>query len=532
MVVVLLVALLMAMLGATGAGQSTSPVTSAPTSAPPTLSSSPAPVATGSPASVSGIGGQTLSASATAGLDPDGARIRVTGTGYDTSKGIYVSFCVLPPPGQLPTPCGGGIDLTGAGGSTVWVSSDPPAYAAGLATPYGPGGTFEVTITARAALNDTIDCRVVTCAVVTRNDHTRTDDRSQDVFIPLGFAGPAPSVGAPPSVTPSLSPTAAPSGPATPVPTGTATDPVAGCGPSTAVLDTNAIDPITPAPVPVLPVTVHSDDGRDVTVTDVSRILPVNLYGSIAEIVFSLGLGANVVGRDTATTFDAAKDLPVVTNASTDLSAEAILGLDPSVVLADDSIGPPEALQQLRDSGIPVVMLPALQDLDTVPQHIQDIADALGVPDAGRQLVARVDQQITDAEGAITHPATPLSIAFLYIRGSAGVYLITGSGAGPDAMIGAIGAVDAGTELGIQGFKPITSESLIAAAPDVILILTDSLKSAGGIDGLLKIPGIAQTPAGEHRRIVDMDDGVLLNFGTRTGAAIRALAKAVYQPCG
>jgi iron complex transport system substrate-binding protein len=478
-----------------------------------------------------GAGGQTLTVSATNDLDPAGVIVTATGSGYDTSKGIYVSFCVVPQPGQLPTPCGGGMDLTGSGGGTVWVSSNPPIYATGLTTPYGPRGTFSVQLTVEAALDATTDCRVVACAVVTRNDHTRTEDRSQDVFVPVTFSGtalsPAPS---PPATAPATTPAASPVG--SPSASGTTTDPAAGCGPSTAAVDAITIDPITPPPTPVLPVTVHSADGRDVTVTDVSRILPVNLYGSIAEIVFSLGLGANVVGRDIATTFDAAKDLPLVTTAGTDLSAETILGLDPTVILADDSIGPPEALQQLRDSGIPVVMLPSLQTLDGVSDHIRSVAAALGVPDAGEQLVTRVDQQIATAKAAVSVPATPLSIAFLYIRGSAGVYLITGAGAGPDAMIEAIGGVDAGAQLGISGFKPITSEALIGAAPDVILILTDSLKSVGGVDGLLKLPGIAQTPAGEHRRIVDMDDGVLLNFGTRTGAAITALAKAVYQPCG
>ena len=478
-----------------------------------------------------GAGGQTLTVSATTGLDPAGTTVTVTGSGYDISKGIYVSFCVVPPPGQLPTPCGGGIDLSGAGGGTVWVSSNPPVYATGLTTPYGPGGTFDVGLKVQAALNATTDCRVVACAVVTRNDHTRTSDRSQDVFVPVSFLGTAPSPA--PSTGVGASPGAqASSLVGSPTASGTSTDPAAGCGPSTAIVDTNGIDPITPSPVPVMPVTVHSADGRDVTITDVSRILPVNLYGSIAEIVFSLGLGANVVGRDTSTTFDAAKALPLVTSAGHDLSAEPILGLNPSVILADDSIGPPEVLQQLRDSGIPVVMLPSQQTLQGVPDHIRSIAAALGVPDAGEQLVARVDQQIAAAEAAVPVPATPLSIAFLYIRGSAGVYLITGAGAGPDAMIEAIGAQDAGSQLGISGFRPITSEALIGAAPDVIVILTDSLKSVGGIDGLLKLPGIAQTPAGEHRRIVDMDDGVLLNFGTRTGAAIAALAKAVYQPCG
>ncbi|MCY7416899.1 MAG: ABC transporter substrate-binding protein [Chloroflexi bacterium] len=483
--------------------------------------------------SATGAGGQTLTVSAVSDLDPAGVKVSVTGSGYDMGKGIYVSFCVIPPPGTLPTPCGGGIDLTGSGGGTVWISSNPPIYATGLTTPYGLNGSFSVQLTVEAALDDTIDCRLVACAVVTRNDHTRSDDRSQDVIVPVTFRGTPPS----PGIT--VSPTAIASEPAssplrsgTPVGSGTPVDRAAGCGPSTALIDTAAIDPISPVPVPALPVTVRSEDGRDVTVTDVRRILPVNLYGSIAEIVFSLGLGANVVGRDIATTFDAAKDLPLVTTAGTDLSAEAILALNPSVILADDSIGPPEVLQQMRDSGIPVVMLPSLQTLDGISDHIRSIAAALGVPDAGNQLVARTEQQIAVATTSVVAPQTPLSIAFLYIRGSAGVYLITGSGAGPDAMIGSIGAVDAGAQLGIGGFKPITSEALIGAAPDVILILTDSLKSVGGIDGLLKLPGIAQTPAGEHRRIVDMDDGVLLNFGTRTGAAIKALAKAVYQPCG
>jgi hypothetical protein len=91
-------------------------------------------------ATAEGGAGQTLSVSKATDLDPAGEVVTVTGSGYDDSKGIYVSFCVLPPPGQKPTPCAGGIDLTGSGGSTIWISSDPPAYAKGLTTPFGPGG--------------------------------------------------------------------------------------------------------------------------------------------------------------------------------------------------------------------------------------------------------------------------------------------------------------------------------------------------------------------------------------------------------
>jgi iron complex transport system substrate-binding protein len=299
----------------------------------------------------------------------------------------------------------------------------------------------------------------------------------------------------------------------------------------TATVD-DVVRPLDPLPVPVLPATVTDADGRPVTVTDVARILPVNLYGSIAEIVFSLGLGDRVIGRDTSTTFPEAIGLPLVTVNGHDLSAEAILELDPSVVLADSSIGPSEVFDQLRAAGVTVVMLDELQTIEDVPAHIRSIAAALGVTEAGERLIARTEREIETATASVVAPADPPSIAFLYLRGPAGIYLITGEGAGPDAMIEAIGARDAGAALGVSGFKAITSEALINAAPDVILVLTESLDSVGGVEGLLSIPGVAQTPAGEQRRIVDMDDGVLLNFGTRTGAAIEALAEAVYQRCG
>ncbi|MFY1698011.1 MULTISPECIES: heme/hemin ABC transporter substrate-binding protein [unclassified Solwaraspora] len=308
-------------------------------------------------------------------------------------------------------------------------------------------------------------------------------------------------------------------------PTGTAVS----CGPVTATVADADVTPLDPAPTPVLPVTVTDAAGDRVTVTDASRILAVNLYGSIAEIVFSLGLGDRVVGRDTSTDFPAAADLPVVTPGGHDLSTEAIMSLDPSVVLLDDSIGPPEVLDQLRTAGIPVVRIGDEQSLAAVPVHIREVAAALGVADAGETLVARVDGEIAAARDGVDPDADRPRVAFLYLRGTAGVYLMGGKGAGSDAMIDAAGGEDAGTAIGLERFRPLTSEGLINAAPDVILVMTKGLESVGGVDGLVAMPGVAQTPAGQQRRVVDMDDTVLLNFGTRTGRAIQALARAIHE---
>lgn len=290
--------------------------------------------------------------------------------------------------------------------------------------------------------------------------------------------------------------------------------------------DPKVIDPVAENVTPALPVTVTDASGTKVTVTNADRIIAVSLSGTLAEIVFTLGLGHRVVGRDIASTFHAAADLPVITSGH-DLAAEPVLKLDPTLLLIDASVGPPEVIEQIRAAGVTVVTIPEAWSLDDVAPRITAVADALGVPEQGKQLVARTRQQIDQAlASAPTGP--PLRIAFLYVRGSAGVYLLAGKGSGADSMIEAIGAEDAGTAIGISKFRPLTSEGLILAAPDVILVMTDGLASVGGVDGLLKLPGVAQTPAGQHRRIVAMDDSALLSFGPRTGEMVQALAAAVY----
>jgi iron complex transport system substrate-binding protein len=311
---------------------------------------------------------------------------------------------------------------------------------------------------------------------------------------------------------------------------GAAASAVSTCGPSTMRV-TREVTAIEPAPEPRLPVTVRSADGKDVTVRSADRVLALNMYGSLAEIVYGLGLGGRLVGRDASTTFHGAGHLPLVTTNGHDLSAESILRLNPTVVIADAGIGPAEAMDQLRASGIPVVLIGDEQTLSAIGEHITAVAEALGVPAAGKALRAKVDGEIRAGRNTTTASSRPPRIAFLYLRGTAGVYLIGGEGAGSDALIVAIGGVDAGTAAGLSGFRPLTSEGMINAAPDVILVMTKGLESVGGVRGLVKLPGIAQTPAGRHRRVVDADDGSLLTFGVRTGWIIEALATAVHRPC-
>ncbi|RZS44604.1 iron complex transport system substrate-binding protein [Herbihabitans rhizosphaerae] len=300
-------------------------------------------------------------------------------------------------------------------------------------------------------------------------------------------------------------------------------------GPATARIADEDVRPIATGVQPRLPVTVRSHDGAEVRITSVDRIVAVDLYGTLGEIVFSLGLGRHLVGRDSATGFPSAAHVPVVTSGGHDLNAEAILDLNPTVVLTDTSIGPPEVQQQLRASGIPVVYFNPRRTLAAVPDHIRSVAAALGVPDVGEKLIASVNGEIAAARALATPGTRPPRLTFLYVRGSAGVYLMAGPGSGADEMIKAVGAVDVGTDIKLgKPFVSITSEGLLNAAPDVILVMSAGLASVGGIDGLLRVPGVAQTPAGQARRIVDIDDTDLLSFGPRVGRTITALATVLY----
>lgn len=304
--------------------------------------------------------------------------------------------------------------------------------------------------------------------------------------------------------------------------TSTAGQPAAGVSP--------AVETLGATPIPALPVTVTGADGVESTITDVSRILP--LWGSLSEIVFGLGLGDQVVGRDVSTTFAGTDALPVVTEGH-DVSAESVLSLRPTIVLAQTDTGPPEALEQIRAAGVPVVVVDTAYGIPEIGERVMTVAGALGVPGAGEELAGRVAASIDAAREASVPDgggSGPL-VAFVYLRGSAGVYLFGGPGSGVDTMIEAAGGVDAGTRQGLtQPFTPLTAEAMVAAAPEVLLVTTTGLESVGGTEGLLAMPGIAQTPAARAARVVAVEDGLLYSFGVRTADAIGELARGIHAP--
>jgi iron complex transport system substrate-binding protein len=270
--------------------------------------------------------------------------------------------------------------------------------------------------------------------------------------------------------------------------------------------------------------TISQEDVRSISLTstpvlNVSRV--VVLANGVAEIIQSLNAQAIIVGRDISSTEDSLTDIPIVTSGHQVLP-EKVIALKPDLVLIDASTGPKAAIDAIKAAGISVVETPESWSLKDLPIKVRAVGQAIGAQDQAEELVKQLNQSIKIA--AVKNSPR---VAFLYLRGTSSVYLIGGAGSGADSLLTAIGAIDVGAQTLDRPFNTLTAESLAELNPDVILVMSKGLESVGGIEGLLKLPGVAQTAAGKNSAVIDVDDSLLLSFGPRTPSLVDALAKAL-----
>jgi iron complex transport system substrate-binding protein len=270
--------------------------------------------------------------------------------------------------------------------------------------------------------------------------------------------------------------------------------------------------------------TISQDDVRSISLKTKPQLTAarvVVLANGVAEIIQSLNAQSIIVGRDISSTADSLADIPIVTSGHQVLP-EKVIALKPDLVLIDASTGPKASIETIKSAGITVIETPESWSLKDLPIKVRAVGRAIGVQDQAEELI----QQLNDSLNASAVKNSP-RVAFLYLRGTSSVYLIGGAGSGADSLLAAIGAIDVGAQTLDRPFNTLTAESLAELNPDVILVMSKGLQSVGGIDGLLKLPGVAQTRAGKNSAVIDVDDSLLLSFGPRTPSLVDALAKAI-----
>ena len=255
--------------------------------------------------------------------------------------------------------------------------------------------------------------------------------------------------------------------------------------------------------------------------TDIRRV--ISLGGAITEIIYALGEDAKLVGVDTTSSYPAKTiDLPKLGYYRA-VSAEGLLARSPDMIIADADAGPDKVLEQVERAGVCIVRTSDGGTLRSIVARVQEVAEALGV--SGDDLVGSLRSSFEEIRTKLQKIEKKPRVVFL-LSASNGTPVVAGLDTEADAIIKLAGGVNASSA--IKGYKPLTPEAAIAAAPDYILMMDHVVMQSGGADKIFAIPQIAMTPAGKEKRLISMDGLLLLGFGPRTPQAIEHLARKIH----
>jgi len=270
-------------------------------------------------------------------------------------------------------------------------------------------------------------------------------------------------------------------------------------------------------------ITVHDARNRDVTVADVART--VSIGGAITEILYALGLESRLVGVDTTSLYPAAAlhDKPNV-GYMRQISAEGVLGLNPTLILAIQGSGPRETMDILETAKVPLVLVPETFSEDGLIEKIRLVGHAMGVDARAECLSAAVGADLAQLRALRAKVKKPVRVMFVMSLQN-GRAMVAGHKTAADKIIQLAGAANAVDDY--DGYKIIGDEAIVAAKPDVVLSIERGKESLQA-DAVYSHPGFALTPVPANKSFITMDGLYLLGFGPRTAAAARDLSVKLY----
>lgn len=252
----------------------------------------------------------------------------------------------------------------------------------------------------------------------------------------------------------------------------------------------------------------------------------VSIGGSVTEIIYALEQQHRLIARDTTSSFPAeVMTLPDVGYMRA-LSPEGVLSVTPNLIVAEEGSGPPEAIDLLKAASVSFVTVPDKFSSQGIIDKVLAVGWALGVESRAQALAKSLTLELAAAEAAANvNDGSQKKVLFvLSVRG--GRILASGTNTAADGIIRMAGAINAISEF--EGYKLLSDEAIIAAAPDIILMMDRGGDHSTAADELFALPAVATTPAAQSRAIIRMNGLYLLGFGPRTGKAILQLSKALY----
>ena len=252
----------------------------------------------------------------------------------------------------------------------------------------------------------------------------------------------------------------------------------------------------------------------------------VSVSGAMTEIAYALDAGSQLVATDTTSVYPpAALQTPKV-GYMRQLSAEGVLSLRPDTVIGTTEAGPSVVMDQLRSAGVKVELVESDHSWSEVQRKVAAVGRAAGRGAQAQALQTRLDAEWAGVQAAVARQAGR-KLRAIFILSHAASPQVAGDKTAAHAMLGYAGLVNAfapaGQASAFAGYRPMTAEALVAAAPELIVTTTQGLEASGGLEKFWSRPGLALTPAYRRRALVVLDALYLMGFGPRTPQAVAEL---------
>ncbi len=253
------------------------------------------------------------------------------------------------------------------------------------------------------------------------------------------------------------------------------------------------------------------------------RWIVTNSY--VAEIVVALGGADRIVavggGSDHIREIAGVPRLPGFRQTS----AEPMLSVAPTRVLVASEWIVPQVLDQLRAAGVRVENLDTESSVEGVERRIRAVGRLMQREAAAEALVATFRKELADVSALVARvPRRPR--ALFVLAGGGRPTLVGGRGTNVAGLLELAGAENVAA--GIEGFKAMSMEAMVEAAPEFILTNRDGTIPADGVPVALKAPGAAATPAGRSGRLITIPGEYLQGMGILTPRGAKVLAAQLH----
>lgn len=277
---------------------------------------------------------------------------------------------------------------------------------------------------------------------------------------------------------------------------------------------------VLPALVALAPLQAAASDKGN---AEAKRIVAVG--GTITEILYALGAGDRVIARDSTSTYPDEVTAKPDVGYMRALSSEGVLAQKPDLILSEDGAGPPDVIGILQASEVPMVTVDTPPEANAIPKKIEGVGAAVGLEDKAKVLADKVDAELATLSKDVAAVGDKKKRVLFVLSMTGGRIMAAGKDTEAAAIIELAGGINAAPE--ITGYKPLTDEAVIAAAPDVILTMQRGSHAAEP-DEVFALPAFQSTPAAAAKALISMDGLYLIGFGPRTPAAGRELASKLY----